>query len=299
MIRSALALLIALAASPAMAQWKAEQADARKYPKGIVEEKRQPAPSGIPYMLTETAPGARDIVAAWYAEETTRYRHAVLGDGIEGGALVVQLANKRKQAFRLPRSEVFEDIAPRLADLDRDGRMEVVAIVSSLEKGAQLAVFGMEGDFLVKKADTPFIGQPNRWLNIAAISNFSTRGGPPEIALVATPHIGGTLAFFRYVPGQIIQFAAERGYSNHVIGSSELRLSAVADIDEDGKAELALPSADRKVLRIVETEGTKIAEIDAVALPAAIDKAILVEDKGKKAAFVVGLEDGTVWRVTR
>lgn len=299
MIRTALALLLALAAQPALAQWKAEQADAKAYPPEIVKETRAAAPSGIPDMLADAAPWSQDIVLAWYAEPTTRYRHASLGDTTEGGALVARTANGRNLVWRLPKEEVFEDIAPRLADLDLDGKAEIVTILSSTTKGASVAVFGLSGDALVKKAQTPFIGTANRWLNIAAISNFAAARSTPEIALVATPHIGGTLGLFKYVPGSLIQLAAERGYSNHVNGTTELRLAAVADVDEDGRAELAVPSADRMVLRIVEFDAGRWKELAAVKLPAAIDKAILAEGAGKKVVFVVGLEDGTVWKVGR
>lgn len=301
MIRAAaLALLCWLPAAPALAAeaWRAEPADAAAYPAAIVAETRAPAPSGIAHMLADAAPWSGDVVLAWYSEPTTRYRHAVLGDGTEGGALTVRLANGRNLVWRLPKEEVFEDIAPRIADLDRDGSAEIVTILSSVAKGASVAVFGLAGDALVKKAQTPFIGTANRWLNIAAISNFAGRS-TPQIALVATPHIGGTLGLFGYAPGRLVQLAAERGFSNHVLGSSELRLSAVADIDEDGKAELALPSADRTALRIVEFEAGRWKEIASVTLPAAIDKAILAEGAGRKAVFVVGLADGTVWKVGR
>lgn len=288
----ALAVLLALCTRALAAEgWKAELIEKPEYPKEIVKEERAPAPSGIPAMLTATAPTG-DILSAWYGQPTGRYRHGALGDAIEGGALSVTLKGGRTITFRLPETEVFEDIAPRIADLDNDGRSEIVTVVSSFAKGAAVAIFGMSGDALAKKASTPHLGKPNRWINIAGIGQF-TANRLPEIAFVATPHIGGKLGFLKYVQGSLFVIGADTGFSNHVFGSPELRLSAIADIDGDGAMELALPSQDRKSLRIMGFTQNGLKQLGAAGLPSPINKAIGVDGKD----FIVGLEDGSVWRV--
>lgn len=263
-----------------------------------IAETRAPAPSEIPNMLTASRPESSTIVKAWYSQPTGRYRHGILGDTIEGGALVVQLENGRNITHRLPETQVFEDIAPRIVDLDNNGRMEVVTILSSLNRGASIAVFAQSGDALVKKAATPFIGRSNRWLNIAGIARF-TGGRTPEIAFVSTPHIGGRLGFLKYLPNTLLSSASSAGYSNHVIGSTELRLSAVADVNGDGRMDLAVPSANRRTLRIVGFTANGLSELGSARLPAAIDRAILVSDNDGKTMFTVGLEDGSVYEVYR
>ena len=300
-LKALLLLPLLLAAPPVDAQerWTVERVETGKYPPEILPEKRSPAPSGIPSMLMSEAPQSRDIVAAWYSQPTSRYRHGALGDTIEGGALTVRLKGGRQVTLRLPETQVFEDIAPRIVDLDMDGSAEIVAIVASLTAGAAVQVFGMSGDSLVRKASSPFLGTPNRWLNIAAIHRFTSRSSTPEIAFVAKPHLEGKLGFLKYVPGSLLLFASDRNFSNHVNGSTELRLSAVADIDEDGRMELVLPSFDRKSLRIMDFTTNGLVEAASARLPAAIDKAILAEGEGRRTSFVVGLEDGTVWRVRR
>lgn len=52
---------------------------------------------------------------------TDRYPHNVLGDIPGHGALDVTLASGRVLRMVLPDTRVFEDIAPRLADIDGDG----------------------------------------------------------------------------------------------------------------------------------------------------------------------------------
>jgi hypothetical protein len=290
---SAIVLAIATPATAA-AQWVAEELPGKADRGPIVPLTLKPAPSGIEDMRMTQAKG--DIVAAWYAEPTTRYAHGVLGDAVEGGALVVRLADGRRSTLRLPVTEVFEDLYPRIADLDGDGRNEVVTIRSSLLKGGAVTIYGLSGEIVEEKASTPFIGRPNRWLNIAGIARFSG-GVTPEIAFVATPHIGGVLAFLKYRDGKLAMSQAVPGYSNHAIGSRELRLSAIADVNGDGAADLAVPTADRKALAIVSFKGGKIEEIGRAGLPAAIDRDIGVEKAETGFAFLVGLENGRKHRI--
>ncbi|MCP4185840.1 MAG: hypothetical protein GY761_21470 [Hyphomicrobiales bacterium] len=70
-----------------------------------------------------------------------RYGHGILGDSIEGGALIAVMRNGSTIRYNLPKTEVFEDITPRLADLDGDGTSEIITIVSSLRLGASLGIF--------------------------------------------------------------------------------------------------------------------------------------------------------------
>ncbi|MCB1450327.1 MAG: hypothetical protein KDJ67_09460 [Nitratireductor sp.] len=281
----------------AQESWTATRLNKKQVTPALFAETRPAAPSGIPYMLkAEAASG--DIVAAWYSQPTTRYDHGVLGDKIEGGALVVQKANGRTYNYRLSPLEVFEDIAPRIADLDGDGVSEVVTILSSLPGGASIAIFGMNGDTVEKLVSTPFIGRPNRWLNIAAIAKFG-RGAGKQIAFVATPHIGGNLGFLAYGNRQLALVKTASGFSNHKIGSPELRLGAAADIDGDGVSELALPGNDRKSLKIVRLTSDGIKTLASVSLPSPIDKAIIAEGTGKATTFTVGLENGSAYKIAR
>ena len=291
------------ASNPARASeiWQVEQVSKvkkLKLPDEIVEQTMAAAPSGIDDMLLAIGPADSDVKQAWYSLPTGRYSHAILGDRTEGGALSVVRADGHRFTYRLDTLEVFEDLYPRIVDLDGDGKAEIVTILTSLSAGASIALFGLNGDALIKKAASPFIGRSHRWLNIAGIANF-TGASTPEIAFVVTPHIGGTLAFARYSNGRFETFAAEKGFSNHVIRTSELRLSATGDFNGDGRTDLALPSADRKTLRIMGFANLRLVEIASAQLPAAIDKAIAVSGIGRNAVLTVGLEDGSVYEVRR
>jgi hypothetical protein len=286
------------AASAAQDEWAASRIDPSSVPLEIVEEKRELAPGGLPDGHVETFDGEGDISAAWYASPTERYGHGVIGDAVEGGALVARTAAGEELVFELPETEVFEDRYPRLADLDGDGTVEVVTIRSSIRLGASVTVYGIDEGRLVEKASTGFIGLANRWLNIAGIAGF--RGGAgKEIAFVEKPHIGGTLFVYGYKNKALTPVASMPGFSNHLIGAAELRLSALADVNGDGGVDLALPSFDRQSLRIVGFANGAFVEIASVALPSRIDKAIGVRGVGRDTSFLVGLQNAEVYEVRR
>jgi hypothetical protein len=188
-------------------------------------------------------------VAAWYGRPTDRYRHGVLGDAVEGGSLVVIDARGGWHEIVLTDAFVFEDITPRIADLDGDGTNEIVAIRTDLRAGAALAIYGLRDGRLAELAETRPIGVANRWLSVAAIADF--RGeGRNTIAVVKTPHIGGILELYRFADGNLeLVRGPSPGYSTHRIGSRELTLAVAADLDGDGRPELVLP--DQSLRKIV------------------------------------------------
>ena len=291
-------LVVGISASAAQDDWSLSLLDRTLVPHEILEDARRIALAGLPDGLVEVYDGEGDITSAWYGGPTTRYRHGVLGDAVEASMLVVGTGGGKEFVLTLPESEVFEDRYPRLADLDGDGKIEVVTIRSSASLGASVTVYGLSERTLVEKASTRFIGRANRWLNIAGIDRFQGRQGK-EIAFVETPHIGGTLHFYEFREDGLTPVASMYGFSNHEMGSKELRLSAAVDLDGDGRAELVLPSDDRSTLRVVGFGDDGLRDIASVELPSLVDKAIGVDDSGEDVRIIVGLENGQFYAVHR
>ncbi len=241
---SAVVVLLVLFGRPAISQdWQVRELGSVS--PSVFAEPCRPMRGGLPDGCV--ASGRGDITSAWYTRPTERYAHAILGDGIEGGGLRVRDANGREFELVLPTSAVFEDRTPRLADLDRDGRTEVITIRSSVRVGGSVAVYGVRNGELRELGATPFIGRTNRWLNIAGIADFLGRGDL-QIAFVETPHIGGTLKLATFDGSRVQVVARQGGFSNHAIGAREQRLAVAADMNGDGAVDLLLPDSRRQRL---------------------------------------------------
>jgi len=256
------------------------------------------APDGIPGGSIATATSGEGIQRAWYAEPTDRYPHGALGDAIEGGALVAEDLYGRDYLVRLGPTEVFEDMTPRIVDIDGDGSNEVVTIRSSVRAGAAVAVYGISGSRLIERAATEPIGRPNRWLNIAGIADF-TGNGQLDIAIVKTPHIGGVLEILAWSRNELKVVDSAEGFSNHVFGSQDQGLSAVTSVDGDRIPDLVLPSAARNEMRMVTAASGKIRNIVTLPLPAQVVTTIGVLSKAPSPSFVTGLDDGSLVGITK
>ena len=191
---------------------------------------------------------------AWFSGPTNRYGHAVLGDTPEWGDLVYQDPAMGTRVFNLAQNRVFEDIAPRLADLDGDGVPEVVVVESDMSSGARLSVYAQDGEVLALKAAAPFIGRRNRWLAPAGIADLDG-DGTVEIAYVEKPHIGGVLRIWSWRAGNLQEIAFAPGFSNHRIGQDFIT-GGVRDCGSG--PELVLPDFRWSGLLAVRLEGATI-----------------------------------------
>ena len=174
------------------------------------------------------------VVAARLAQPTLRYDHAVLGDGVEWGALELTIApcaqcaqptapdeQRKRLTIRLPLSRVFEDITVRVADLNGDGAAEAVVVETDIARGAALAVY----DALGHRAATASLGATHRWLAPAGIADLDG-DGQIEIAYVDRPHVSRELVILHYTgkqgatPAALTEVARLPGLTNHRIGDS-------------------------------------------------------------------------------
>lgn len=238
--------------------------------------------------------GGRNIRAAWLIGPTDRYAHGALGDTIEAEGLAVETADGRRLEFRLPADSVFEDLYPRLIDLDGDGDDEIVVVRAYLDRGAALAVLKARPEGLSVVAETPALGRPNRWLNPVGAADFDG-DGRIEVALVETPHIGGVLKLYRWQQGRLSPAAAWPGVSNHILGSRALALAAIFDADGDGRPDILVPDQSRRTLAVFRFADGRLEKITDVAHPSPIATDLAVADLGGgRTRIVYALADGTV-----
>lgn len=173
----------------------------------------------------QVAISADGLVYAQYTQPTSRYKHGILGDSIEAEQLMVIRENT---VFKhtLTHEYVFEDIKPRLFDVNNDGELEVITIRSHASKGAGIMIYKIINNDLVEYAWVTEIGLANRWLNIVAIYDLDS-DGIVELAWIQTPHIGGVLKVAEIKSGKLDTLSEVSGFSNHAIGQRNLCLSVL------------------------------------------------------------------------
>lgn len=200
-------------------------------------------------------------LSARFTDPTDRYPHNVLGDLPGFGALEVRLEGGTTLRMLLPDSRVFEDIAPRLWDINGDGIPEIVAVESDQRLGARLTAWSVQKaadgtHSLSLRAAGDFIGTRFRWLAPAGMADF-TGDGLSEIAYVAMPHLARRLVLVRLEGERFIPVAQLDGISNHRIGEDFIT-GGVRDCG--GAPELLLPSADwNRIARVALNNGRLVA----------------------------------------
>ncbi len=271
--------------------------DAGRYRLQALERCPRAAGAEVSGMLSDgiVGLGKLTIKKTWLAGPTRRYGHGILGDEVEASQLRVEINSGRVLTFTLDAGSVFEDLWPRVVDLEGDGQEEVLLVRSRLDAGSSVALFGVVNGRLRLLAESEPFGQRNRWLNPVGVADFDG-DRRREIAVVLTPHIGGTLALYRRIGTRLVRKYGQPGFSNHAIGSRELGMSAIIDLNNDLMPDLVVPGADRKSLRIVTFASGRFRELRSYSYGREIVTAVLTANFRTQVYpdLVFGLEGGTL-----
>lgn len=279
---------------------------ARSSPDPRLSDFEDPLPDSR--VVVDDGTGSTDPSGAVVAlvSPTDRYGHGVLGDRIEAGGFVVRDLRTGGDLVTtqvvVDGPDVIEAVSPLLADVDDDGTSEVVVTLANSDDGARLAVYELDGTPL---AASSAIGRGNRWRNLLAVAPIGPNG-ETEVIDVRTPHIGGTLQFFRLTTksdgSEVLAAVARRaGYSTHTIGSRNLDLGIVSDADGDGRLDVVLPTRDRRSIHVVsrtesDPSGTEL--VASIDLGASISSNVAAQADGPgddgAVSYAVGTRDGRV-----
>ena len=226
----------------------------------LLAEQQRSAPAatiaGVAKRLPQSlaTPGQRDIAWAWLASPTARYPHASMGLPLHAASLHVIGQDGRVASVQLPKQRVFEDLQPRLVDMDGDGKDEIIVIEADVERGAALVAYGLPraGNVLEERARSAYLGLPFRWLSPIGFADFDG-DGKLDIASVTTPHIGGVLTLYLYTPPRIEPFAKAMDVSNHQMGDPNLQMHAILGWPSQ-RPTVIVPDMSRRALHALRWE---------------------------------------------
>lgn len=243
---------------------------------------------------TRIVAGAEGLLAVLSAA-TTRYGHGVLGDGVEaaGVTIVDPVAGRIVAEIEIPEPAVIEGVSALWADADGDGRDDLLVTVSDGTGGARLVVYDGSG---VLVAEGPAIGRGNRWRNQLAVSALGS-GAQVEVVDVRVPHIGGVVEFFTLEAGRLVRTAELAGFTTHALGSRNLDLGLVADVDGDGRVEVLVPNQSMTALGVLRRTDGGVEVVADIDIPGKLTSNLAaVADEAGRIWFAAGT-DRAVLRV--
>lgn len=185
---------------------------------------------------------------------------------------------------------VFEGLYPLVADLDDDGRPEVVTTVATATGGARIRVYTPDGR---ERATGPAYGPG--WRHQLCAAPF----GPDdttELAVVRKPHVDRTLEYYRLDAGDLTIRATREGYATHTYGSRNVDGGLGGDFDGDGRTELLVPTTDRTALSLVRRVADRAEPVGALPLGARLTTNLVGVRAAGQVAVGAGTADGVrVW----
>jgi hypothetical protein len=275
-------------------------------------------PAGAAQRLegSQVVRGQKDIVWAWLGTPTKRYPHKALGSATHAATLHVLVASPhgplQELVYPLPFNRVFEDLTVRLADLDADGRDEMIVIESDALRGSSVVVLGLRAQppakagakaknalAIAEIARSAPTGGTFYWLNPIGVADFDG-DGRLDIASVTTPHVGGTLTLYHYRPPLLEPFAKVMDISNHRMGDPEQDLAVIVQLP-GLRPTVIVPDMSLKALHALRWEATELKGAtgswkelaDVMPLPARVQRMLPIP-----GGACVLLADNTWLRVT-
>lgn len=269
-----------------------------------------PAAAGQRLPQSQAVQGHKDILWAWLGSPTARYPHAALGSPVHAASLHVLVSGAsgavQELVYHLPLHRVFEDRVPRLADLDADGRDEIILVEADALRGAALVVFGLRASpqprtgrdvdsvrTLSEVARSPYAGATFRWLNPVGVADFDG-DGKPDIASVTTPHVGGVLTLYHFRPPRLEAYARAMDVSNHRMGALEQQLAVTVE-QPGSRPAIVVPDMQLAALHALRWDApgqwTELADLKP--LPARVERLTPLAGGG-----CLLLADASWWRVT-
>ncbi len=228
-----------------------------------------PSVDGFDDPLPDAVVVEADGLAVSLVQPTDRYPHGALGDRIEAAAVqVLGPGPGDRRTFGPAAPAVIEGLSAIVADATGDGAPEILVTESDADRGASLTLWSPAGEPVARSAA---IGQGNRWRNQLAVAPVGP-DGEIEVIDVRTPHIGGTVQYFRVEGDELVRVGSQTGFTSHRFGSRNLDLGAVFDAEGDGVLDVVVPTDRRDGIGILTRVRAEAgAAHDGVTVTATLD----------------------------
>ncbi len=222
---------------------------------------------------------------------TQRYRHGILGDEIEAGAVTLLRQDDLSPVatYRLTAPAVVEQ--RRVQPFAAAGAYGMLITRSTPDAGAGVTAIALRGGALTAVASAAPIGAPHRWSNLFAASGENAYA-------VRTPHLGGPLERFHIAGDRLGVSRYALGVTNHQIGSRNLDLALLlpppADAGGTGVDVLALPSLDLGHVHVVVCTAGGCETRRTLSLDAPLGSNLAARWRGARLVLYAGEADGTL-----
>ena len=193
-----------------------------------------------------------------FSGPSDHYMHAVLGDALEATniTLVKTIPNLRLlKTITFPGDAVAEGLAPIWTDINGDNNKEILLTLSNNPdgSGARLVLYNEQGDLLARGPLSP-----GGWRHQLAVVEIS---GKSYILDVQKPHVDRKVNLYEWVGDSLIIRASLSGFSTHQIGSRNLDMTLVADMDGNGMQELIVPNTSYDQIHGLEINGDRLSDV--------------------------------------
>ncbi len=251
--------------------------------KTIARQSLDALPDGDPVPL-------EDGVAV-LSQPTQRYRHGILGDEIEAGAVTLLRQDDLSPVatYQVAAPAVIEQ--RRIQPFPAAGPYGMLITRSTPDAGAGVTAIALRGGALTAVASAPPIGTPDRWSNLFAASGENAYA-------VRTPHLGGPLERFRIAGARLEVSRYALGVTNHQLGSRNLDLGLLlpppADAGGTAVDVLALPSLDLRNVQVVACTAGGCATERMLSLDSPLRSNLAARWRGARLVLYAGEADGTL-----
>lgn len=223
-----------------------------------------------------------------------RYLHGILGDKIESTGFEVYKNGQMTCKYELPNNSVFETLRPLIVELvpENPGK-EIILTSSNEDDGARVEVYSQTGLLI---GQSPPIGRGYRWLHVLGGAPFNN---PQKmyIVIVKTPHLNGILELLSWNGSNLeSEVTLSNNLSTHQIGSSNLNMALLINMDSNDDPEFLIPTSDFRNLLVIKYEESKLTVIKKYELPGRIVTNIYFEE-GNSAAIWIGLSNGSIVKI--